>query len=144
VRLLVGDPELVLFEEGPPDGDVNRPFGRRAESPRTFGDRIRIVLDASATLSRSSWMAMNAGPRTFQCACLTCACRSMAAARCRFSTSAALERMFSESVLDVRYICVPSIDKPRPSFAIGNRQSGVHDKIRIGRAPEPVNCGKSR
>src|SRR6516162_2879041 len=40
-----GRSELILFEEGPLDSDVNRPFGRRAESPRTFGDRIRIVLD---------------------------------------------------------------------------------------------------
>ena len=49
---------------------------------------------------------MKAGPQTFQCACLICACRSMAAARCGFSTSADLQRMFSESVLDVRYISI--------------------------------------
>jgi hypothetical protein len=44
VRFLVGDPELVWFEEGSFDGDVNRPFGGRAKGPRTFGNRVRIVL----------------------------------------------------------------------------------------------------
>src|SRR3984893_12470083 len=46
-------------------------------------------------------MAMKVGPRTFQWACLTWACRSIVAARCRLSTAADFARMFLDRVLGV-------------------------------------------
>src|SRR5260221_8031959 len=51
-------------------------------------------------------MAMKLSPRTFQCACLVWACRSMAAARCSFSRATDLARMFSDRVFFVRYMTI--------------------------------------
>src|SRR3546814_4884281 len=45
---------------------------------------------------------MKDGPRTFQCACFTWPCRSIAAARCLLSSSIDCARMFAESAL---YVC---------------------------------------
>src|SRR5271166_5263653 len=61
-RSLVGHSELVLLEERSLDGDVNRPFGRRAESPRTFCDRIRIVLDRLRNLVEEFMDSDERGP----------------------------------------------------------------------------------
>src|SRR3546814_7416050 len=57
---------------------------------------------ASVSESKSSWTAMNDGPRTFQCACFTWPRRSIAAARCLLSSSMDCARMFAESAL---YVC---------------------------------------
>src|SRR5947209_2026859 len=90
---------------------------------------------ASATLSKSSWIAMKVGPRTFQWACFTCAWRSIEAARCRFSTATDFARMFLDKVLAVLYmIAIPlevgwprslrsesgfNAERPRDAVAIG-------------------------
>ena len=89
MRLGIGHPQPVRFEERTLRGSLDRSL-------------------ASATLSKSSWMAMKVGPRTFQCACLTCACRSMAAARWRLSRATDRERIYSGRLLAVLYISISS------------------------------------
>ena len=63
---------------------------------------------------------MKPGPRTFQWACFACACRSIAAARCLFSSSIDCARMGSAKVLCV--VCMVSLgccagSWPRQEFA---------------------------
>ena len=143
VRFFASDPELVPFEKRPLDSHLDRPFGCATESRRTLGDRIRVTLDHICDLVEELMDRDESRPTDIPVRCLTCACRSIAAARCRLSNSADLERIFSESVLDVRYMVSSVTERARGlSVALGNRRAGVHNKVGTDHRPEPVNSGK--
>src|SRR3984893_13795641 len=85
-------------------------------------------------------MAMKVGPRTFQWACLTWACRSIVAARCRLSTAADFARMFLDRVLAVfcmnallsRQLWLRSLRSASALDAEGPSDSGSIGRVGLG------------
>src|SRR5208282_1963336 len=141
-RSLVGHSELVLLEERSLDGDVNRPFGRRAESPRTFCDRIRIVLDRLRNLVEEFMDSDERGPthipmRLLDLCMQIDGCGQVPVQQLSGLGTDVLGKRIGRAV----HSCSPQRERAA-SFALGNRRSGVGDKVRIPRQPEPVNSGK--